>query len=34
MKQIRENIKKGTMEEFRNEFVKDYYGENKWELEK
>jgi len=29
MKQIRENIKKGTMEEFRDEFVKDYYGENK-----
>ncbi len=26
MGQIRENIKKGTMKEFRDEFVKNYYG--------
>lgn len=29
MKDIRENIKNGTMEEFRDNFVKDYYGEVK-----
>ena len=27
MKNIRENIKNGTMEEYRDEFVKNYYGE-------
>ena len=26
MKKIRENIKNGTIKEFRDEFVKDYYG--------
>ena len=28
MKEIRNNIKNGTMEEFRNEFIKNYYGDN------
>ena len=26
MKQIRENIKSGTIKEFRDQFVRDYYG--------
>ncbi len=32
MKNIRINIKNGTMKEYRDEFVKNYYGEsmNKW----
>ena len=29
MAKIRENIKSGTLEEFRDEFVKEYYGEKK-----
>ena len=28
MKNIRENIKKGTIQEYRDEFVKDYYGQD------
>ena len=28
MKEIRNNIKNGTMEEFRNKFIKNYYGDN------
>lgn len=28
MEQIRENIKSGTMKEFRDQFILDYYGEN------
>ena len=27
MKQVRENIKNGTLEEFRDQFILDYYGE-------
>ena len=29
MAKIRENIKSGTLEEFRDEFAKEYYGEKK-----
>ena len=28
MKEIREHIKDDTLEEFRDEFIKNYYGEN------
>ena len=28
MKEIRENIKTDTLEDFRDEFIKNYYGDN------